>query len=74
MYIEAGLQESHRTKNGNAWNIQKHLYFKLQSKKICLGVHSSLFVFTQNNLGFAYNVNYVCFNIKTKPKYQIQNR
>ena len=48
------------------WTIQKHLYFKLQNNKICLGVHYSLFVFSQSNLGFVYNANYACLNIKNK--------
>ena len=42
------------------------MYFKLQNKKNCLGVHYSLLVFTQNNLGFVCTVNYVCLNIKNK--------
>ena len=49
-----------------SWTIQKDMYFKLQNKKNCLGVHYSLLVFTQNNLGFVCTVNYVCLNIKKK--------
>ena len=37
-----------------------------KGRKVSLGVHYVLLVFTQNNSGFNYTVNYVCLNIKNK--------
>ena len=65
IYIDAGLQESHSTKNYlHTW--LNHTETLVCQKKICLGVHYSLLVFTQSNLGFVCTVKYVCLNTKNK--------
>ena len=65
IYIDAGLQESHSTKNYlHTW--LNHTETLVCQKKICLGVHYSLLVFTQSNLGFVFTVKYICLNTKNK--------